>query len=181
MTDATIAVDSLGGRRRGRSRRGLRGGAPLDLAAAPGLAQEVPGDAEKPPQRARALVPEAGGAQDRRRERLGREVGGEFGIARPAGEIAGDDRLVTATEHRERVGVAVGAAAEQLAVGWWLAWTHQRGIASWTVACDSRLRRTRVAFRLAMRRNSTEVPPGRASAGTSGAERCFRGSARSRG
>jgi hypothetical protein len=56
------------------------------------------------------------GAAQRRRERLGGQVGGELGVPGPPREVREERVDVAAVEHRERLGLRAGGG-QQVVVG----------------------------------------------------------------
>ena len=77
----------------------------LDPAPALVVGQAPRGDREQPGRRRRAARLEAAARDERRGEGLRREVGGDLGVARAAGEVAEQRLDVAVVEHPERLGV----------------------------------------------------------------------------
>jgi hypothetical protein len=95
----------VGQRQRGHPE--LPASAVLDRAAAARVRELTPRNAVEPGDRRPALGPEAVGAGERRRERLGAQVGGQLGVTRAAHEVAQQRRDVAAVELGERLGLLV--------------------------------------------------------------------------
>ena len=78
------------------------------MAAALGVDELLGGDPEQPRARGPRVGPEPAATGQRRREGLGRQVGGQLGIARAAREVPQHPLGVAAIEDLERRAVAGG-------------------------------------------------------------------------